>query len=162
MHEAAQKPQMMPSSSPVDLLRREGKESEIRAANDTVDVEVKRPGQISRPRRLGRWRRLVAGVALALVVAFLVVAFIFPPFHVALVWSESYPLAAYLVIETRWPHLLPVRFSAFAPNGDEMLWGVTRSRSERIAILGETPGVYTVQATSGLRTTKGMQRLDDQ
>jgi len=120
-----------------------------------VNADDKRQG------RLRRWHKLAAGAALVVVIAFLVVAFAFPPFRVALVPSETYPLTGFLRIETCWPHLMSVRFSVFAPGGDEILWGKTQWRSERIAILGETPGAYTVRARSGLRTVTRVQQLDD-
>ena len=125
-------------------------------ADGAVNTEEKRP------ERLRRWHKLAAGAALVAVIAFLVVAFVFPPFRVALVPAEAYPLTGYLRIETCWPHWMSVRFVVLEPGGEEILWGTTQWRSEQMVILGETPGIYTVRARSGLRTVTRVQQLDEQ
>jgi len=110
---------------------------------------------------LRQWRKLIVGFALAVVLAFVVVAYVFPAFRVVLVQSEIYPRTGYLEIQSRWPYLASVRFSVCGPDGDEILWGVTRWNTERITILGDTPGYYTVRARSGLRTAERVQYLGD-
>ena len=125
-------------------------------ADDAMDAEDKQRG------RLRRWHKLVAGAVLLAVIAFLAIAFVFPPFRLALVPAETYPLTGYLRIETCWPHWMSVRFVVLAPGGEEILWGTTQWRSEQMVILGESPGVYTVRARSGLRTVTRVQQLDEQ
>ena len=125
-------------------------------AESGLDAEDKQRG------RLRPWHKLVAGAALVVVIAFLVVAFVLPPFRVALVPAEAYPLTGYLRIETCWPHWMSVRFVVLEPGGEEILWGTTQWRSEQMVILGETPGIYTVRARSGLRTVTRVQQLDEQ